>query len=173
MTLDALQGPAMMFTLLAAWFVASRSERRRRWGFWIYLVSNVAWVGWGVQAGCPSGSVRMTSRSKPQTPAPSNGRPPIAIKRSSAASRARCGSFSSAVRIAGITAFWPIIERTDMLFCREGNSWSCSGYGSRRRITTPASDAQLCRRVWVEQVSPIRFLISETAFAWHRPRVSA
>jgi hypothetical protein len=51
MTLDALQWPAMMFTLLAAWFVASRSERRRRWGFWIYLVSNVAWVGWGVQAG--------------------------------------------------------------------------------------------------------------------------
>ena len=51
MTLDALQWPAMMFTLLAAWFVASRSERRRRWGFWLYLVSNVAWVAWGVPAG--------------------------------------------------------------------------------------------------------------------------
>jgi hypothetical protein len=51
MNLDALQWPAMMLTLLAAWFVASRSERRRRWGFWIYLVSNVVWVGWGVQAG--------------------------------------------------------------------------------------------------------------------------
>ena len=51
MNLDALQWPAMMLTLVAAWFVASRSERRRRWGFWIYLVSNVAWVAWGVPAG--------------------------------------------------------------------------------------------------------------------------
>jgi hypothetical protein len=51
MSLDALQWPAMMLTLLAAWFVASRSERRRRWGFWIYLASNAAWVAWGVPAG--------------------------------------------------------------------------------------------------------------------------
>jgi hypothetical protein len=28
MTLDALQWPAMMFTLLAAWFVASRSQAK-------------------------------------------------------------------------------------------------------------------------------------------------
>ena len=47
---EALQWPAMLLTLLAAWFVASRSERRRRWGFWIYLLSNVAWVAWGVPA---------------------------------------------------------------------------------------------------------------------------
>ena len=51
MSFDALQWPAMLLTLLAAWFVASRSERRRRWGFWIYLLSNVAWVSWGVPAG--------------------------------------------------------------------------------------------------------------------------
>lgn len=51
MTLDALQWPAMMLTLVAAWFVASRSERRRRWGFWIHLAGNVAWVAWGVPAG--------------------------------------------------------------------------------------------------------------------------
>ena len=51
MSLDALQWPAMLLTLLAAWFVASRSERRRRWGFWIHLAGNVAWVAWGVPAG--------------------------------------------------------------------------------------------------------------------------
>jgi hypothetical protein len=50
-TIDALQWPAMFLTLLASWFVASRSEQRRRWGFWIYLLSNVAWVSWGVPAG--------------------------------------------------------------------------------------------------------------------------
>lgn len=50
MNLDLLQWPAMLLTLVASWFVASRSERRRRWGFWIYLLSNVAWVGWGVPA---------------------------------------------------------------------------------------------------------------------------
>jgi hypothetical protein len=30
-----MQWPAMLLTLVAAWFVASRSERRRRWGFWL------------------------------------------------------------------------------------------------------------------------------------------
>lgn len=41
----------MMLTLVASWFVASSDESRRKWGFWIYLVSNVAWVSWGVPAG--------------------------------------------------------------------------------------------------------------------------
>jgi hypothetical protein len=51
MNLELMQWPAMLLTLVAAWFVASGSERRRRWGFWLHLVSNLAWVAWGVPAG--------------------------------------------------------------------------------------------------------------------------
>ncbi len=46
--LDILQWPAMAVTLLAAWLVASQSERRRNTGFWVFLLSNVLWVAWGV-----------------------------------------------------------------------------------------------------------------------------
>jgi hypothetical protein len=49
--LDWLQWPAMAVTLAASWLVASRSERRRRWGFWVFLFSNLLWAGWGWQAG--------------------------------------------------------------------------------------------------------------------------
>ena len=45
-----VQWPAMVATVAGAWLVASRSERRRAWGFWTYLVSNVLWVIWGVSA---------------------------------------------------------------------------------------------------------------------------
>ena len=45
--LGALQWPAMAVTLLAAWLVASQSRRRREWGFWCFIVSNVLWVAWG------------------------------------------------------------------------------------------------------------------------------
>jgi hypothetical protein len=48
--LNWLQWPAMAVTVGAAWLVASRSERRRAWGFWIYLLSNVFWVAWGYVA---------------------------------------------------------------------------------------------------------------------------
>ena len=48
--LDALQWPAMLVTVLAAWLVASRSERRRQLGFWTFLASNVLWVIWGWHA---------------------------------------------------------------------------------------------------------------------------
>lgn len=37
----------MLATVLAAWLVASISKRKRRWGFWIFLASNVLWVIWG------------------------------------------------------------------------------------------------------------------------------
>lgn len=37
----------MAVTVLASWFVASSSERRREIGFWGYLLSNVLWVAWG------------------------------------------------------------------------------------------------------------------------------
>lgn len=46
--LDILQWPAMAVTLLAAWLVASKSEPRRNTGFWVFLLSNVLWVVWGV-----------------------------------------------------------------------------------------------------------------------------
>lgn len=46
--LDLLQWPAMVVTITAAWFVASRSAARRKLGFWIYLVSNVLWTTWGI-----------------------------------------------------------------------------------------------------------------------------
>ncbi len=39
----------MAATLLSAWLVAAQSKTRRRWGFWIFLVSNVLWVLWGWQ----------------------------------------------------------------------------------------------------------------------------
>jgi hypothetical protein len=46
--LDLVQWPAMLITVTAAWFVASTRKARRHVGFWLYLVSNVLWVIWGV-----------------------------------------------------------------------------------------------------------------------------
>jgi hypothetical protein len=46
--LDLVQWPAMVVTVTAAWFVASSSKSRRNIGFWLYLVSNVLWVAWGI-----------------------------------------------------------------------------------------------------------------------------
>ncbi|HEY5920439.1 MAG TPA: hypothetical protein VIV11_02155 [Kofleriaceae bacterium] len=48
--LDLLQWPAMVITVLAAYLVASRSARKRKVGFWVFLASNVAWVVWGLHA---------------------------------------------------------------------------------------------------------------------------
>lgn len=45
--LDHLQWPAMLVTVFASWLIASQSQRKRRIGFWCYLVSNVLWVWWG------------------------------------------------------------------------------------------------------------------------------
>jgi hypothetical protein len=41
------QWPAMVATMLSAWLVGSQNKHRRRWGFWIFLVSNVLWTIWG------------------------------------------------------------------------------------------------------------------------------
>lgn len=46
--LDFLQWPAMVVTVLATWLVASRTKRRRRAAFWLYLLSNVLWTAWGL-----------------------------------------------------------------------------------------------------------------------------
>ncbi len=45
--INLIQWPAMLFTVFAAWLVASNSKRKRCWGFWIFLLSNVLWVIWG------------------------------------------------------------------------------------------------------------------------------
>ena len=46
--MDALQWPAMAVTVLAAWLVASQRKLKRNWGFWIFLISNVLWILWGI-----------------------------------------------------------------------------------------------------------------------------
>lgn len=45
--IDHVQWPAMLATLFSAWLVAAQSKRRRNWGFWIFLLSNVLWMAWG------------------------------------------------------------------------------------------------------------------------------
>ena len=47
MLLPALQWPAMVVTLVAAWLVGSRQKTRRRWGFWCFTLSNLLWIAWG------------------------------------------------------------------------------------------------------------------------------
>ena len=45
--LDALQWPAMVVTVIAAWLIASQRKFKRNWGFWLFLASNVLWIAWG------------------------------------------------------------------------------------------------------------------------------
>jgi hypothetical protein len=49
--LDLVQWPAMVITVAASWFVASNARFRRNVGFWLFLLSNVAWVVWGASHG--------------------------------------------------------------------------------------------------------------------------
>jgi hypothetical protein len=49
-TLDLVQWPAMIITVAASWYVAATNRHRRRVGFWLFLVSNVLWVVWGIHA---------------------------------------------------------------------------------------------------------------------------
>jgi hypothetical protein len=48
--MNALQWPAMIVTLTAAWLVASQSRRRRTVGFWIFVASNILWIVWGLHS---------------------------------------------------------------------------------------------------------------------------
>lgn len=48
--LDLIQWPAMVVTVCASWCVASKSQHRRRIGFWLFLLSNVLWMAWSVPA---------------------------------------------------------------------------------------------------------------------------
>ena len=43
-----LQWPAMVASVLAAWLVASTRADRRKFGFWVFLASNVLWTVWGL-----------------------------------------------------------------------------------------------------------------------------
>jgi hypothetical protein len=42
-----IQWPAMLATILASWLVGSQRKHHRKWGFWVFLLSNVLWVIWG------------------------------------------------------------------------------------------------------------------------------
>jgi hypothetical protein len=50
LSLDLIQWPAMLATIAAAWCVTSTARARRKLGFWLFLVSNVLWVTWGLSA---------------------------------------------------------------------------------------------------------------------------
>lgn len=45
---DLVQWPAMVVTLVAAWLIAARAKGERHLGFWMFLLSNVLWIVWGV-----------------------------------------------------------------------------------------------------------------------------
>ena len=38
----------MIVTVVAAWMVASQKKFKRNWGFWLFLLSNVLWIAWGI-----------------------------------------------------------------------------------------------------------------------------
>ena len=46
--INLLQWPAMIVTVMAAWLVASQRKLKRNWGFWLFLLSNVLWIAWGL-----------------------------------------------------------------------------------------------------------------------------
>ena len=45
--INALQWPAMVASITAAWLVASQRKGRRKAGFWWFLASNALWIAWG------------------------------------------------------------------------------------------------------------------------------
>lgn len=49
--LDLLQWPAMAVTVVASWLVGSSNEGRRNASFWVFMLSNVLWVTWGLHDG--------------------------------------------------------------------------------------------------------------------------
>lgn len=46
--LDIVQWPAFAASLAAAYLVGSNAKGRRNAGFWVFLLSNLLWVAWGV-----------------------------------------------------------------------------------------------------------------------------
>ena len=49
--IDWIQWPAMAITVIAAWMIGSQRKFKRNWGFWLFLLSNVLWIIWGVGDG--------------------------------------------------------------------------------------------------------------------------
>jgi hypothetical protein len=49
--IDWIQWPAMIITVIAAWLIGSQRKFKRNWGFWLFLLSNVLWIIWGVGDG--------------------------------------------------------------------------------------------------------------------------
>ena len=45
---EHLQWPAMATSLMASLLMTSSESKRRNIAFWLFLVSNVAWIGWGI-----------------------------------------------------------------------------------------------------------------------------
>lgn len=46
--LDFLQWPAMAVSLYAAFMIGSKKAGKRIFGFWMFILSNVLWIVWGV-----------------------------------------------------------------------------------------------------------------------------
>jgi hypothetical protein len=46
--LDLVQWPATAVTVLSGWMVASQRAWKRNEGFWLFLLSNILWVIWGL-----------------------------------------------------------------------------------------------------------------------------
>jgi hypothetical protein len=46
--IDLLQWPAMAVTLCAAFLVGARHARRRVFGFYTFILSNLLWIVWGL-----------------------------------------------------------------------------------------------------------------------------
>ena len=46
--INFIQWPAMLITVAAAWMVGSQRKFKRNWGFWLFLLSNIVWIVWGV-----------------------------------------------------------------------------------------------------------------------------
>jgi thiol:disulfide interchange protein len=46
--LDLLQWPAMAVSLYAAFMIGSKKAGKRIFGFWMFILSNVLWIVWGV-----------------------------------------------------------------------------------------------------------------------------
>jgi thiol:disulfide interchange protein len=46
--LDLLQWPAMAVSLYAAFMIGSKKAGKRIFGFWMFILSNVLWIIWGV-----------------------------------------------------------------------------------------------------------------------------
>jgi hypothetical protein len=46
--LDFLQWPAMAVSLFAAFMIGSKKAGKRVFGFWMFILSNILWIIWGV-----------------------------------------------------------------------------------------------------------------------------